>query len=216
MLLHTITGLTRDQTQRAAVCLSPLNYIRFVKFIITEIFPGGRLPDTDIVAGTLAQRRVSASPGASRFSRTTPRPSTCGRQRWTARRDEAIAIQSEEVYDRYMKYLTGCANISASDTSTSISSRWKNKRRWFAVCNSHAFGNARCGVQIATTPTSERASDETPRTCRGRHRRADVQWMFGFESHQYRRRHQVQRLHHTGREEAERRGQQDAQRQERR
>ena len=28
-----------------------------------------------------------------------------------ARRDEAIAIQSEEVYDRYMKYLTGCADL---------------------------------------------------------------------------------------------------------
>ncbi|HZA09963.1 class I SAM-dependent methyltransferase, partial [Mycobacterium sp.] len=27
-----------------------------------------------------------------------------------ARRDEAIAIQSEEVYERYMKYLTGCAD----------------------------------------------------------------------------------------------------------
>lgn len=27
-----------------------------------------------------------------------------------ARRDEAIQIQSEEVYDRYMKYLTGCAD----------------------------------------------------------------------------------------------------------
>ena len=28
-----------------------------------------------------------------------------------ARKDEAIAIQSEEVYDRYMKYLTGCADL---------------------------------------------------------------------------------------------------------
>jgi len=26
-----------------------------------------------------------------------------------AHKDQAIAIQSEEVYDRYMKYLTGCA-----------------------------------------------------------------------------------------------------------
>ena len=26
-----------------------------------------------------------------------------------AHRDEAIAVQSEEVYERYMKYLTGCA-----------------------------------------------------------------------------------------------------------
>ena len=28
-----------------------------------------------------------------------------------SRRDEAIAIQSEEVYERYMKYLTGCAKM---------------------------------------------------------------------------------------------------------
>ncbi len=28
-----------------------------------------------------------------------------------ARQDEAIAIQSEEVYERYMKYLTGCADL---------------------------------------------------------------------------------------------------------
>ena len=28
-----------------------------------------------------------------------------------ANKDKAIAIQSEEVYDRYMKYLTGCAKL---------------------------------------------------------------------------------------------------------
>jgi cyclopropane fatty-acyl-phospholipid synthase-like methyltransferase len=27
-----------------------------------------------------------------------------------AHRDEAVAIQSDEVYQRYMEYLTGCAN----------------------------------------------------------------------------------------------------------
>jgi len=34
---------------------------------------------------------------------------TCGAEALEARRDEAIAIQSEEVYQRYVKYLTGCA-----------------------------------------------------------------------------------------------------------
>jgi hypothetical protein len=29
----------------------------------------------------------------------------------SANKAEAIAIQSEEVYDRYMKYLTGCAEL---------------------------------------------------------------------------------------------------------
>ncbi|UBV02869.1 class I SAM-dependent methyltransferase, partial [Mycobacterium avium subsp. hominissuis] len=28
-----------------------------------------------------------------------------------ANKDKAIAIQSQEVYDRYMKYLTGCAKL---------------------------------------------------------------------------------------------------------
>ena len=28
-----------------------------------------------------------------------------------AHQDEAIAVQSEEVYERYMKYLTGCADM---------------------------------------------------------------------------------------------------------
>ncbi|MDT5177787.1 MAG: cyclopropane-fatty-acyl-phospholipid synthase, partial [Mycobacterium sp.] len=28
-----------------------------------------------------------------------------------SRKDEAIAIQSQEVYDRYMRYLTGCAEL---------------------------------------------------------------------------------------------------------
>ncbi len=28
-----------------------------------------------------------------------------------AHKDEAIEIQSEEVYERYMKYLTGCADL---------------------------------------------------------------------------------------------------------
>jgi cyclopropane-fatty-acyl-phospholipid synthase len=32
-----------------------------------------------------------------------------------ARHDEAVEIQSQEVYDRYMKYLTGCAQLFRDD-----------------------------------------------------------------------------------------------------
>ena len=109
MLLHTITGLTREQLQKSRLPIS-MNHIRFVKFILTEIFPGGQLPDTDIVADFSAQvgftltRRQSLQ---QHYAKTL--------DRWAAalrsRRDEAIAIQSEEVYDRYMKYLTGCADL---------------------------------------------------------------------------------------------------------
>ena len=79
-----------------------------MKFILTEIFPGGRLPTTEKVeehaapAGFTLTRRQSLQ---LHYARTL--------DTWAAaleaHRDEAIAIQSEEVYERYMHYLTGCA-----------------------------------------------------------------------------------------------------------
>jgi len=108
MLLHTITALTGPQMAERGM---PLTFegARFAKFIMTEIFPGGRLPSIEKVAehsakaGFTLTRRQSLQP---HYARTL--------DLWAAalesRRDEAIEIQSEEVYDRYMKYLTGCAN----------------------------------------------------------------------------------------------------------
>ena len=82
---------------------------RFIKFMITEIFPGGYLPTIELVgehsadAGFTLTREQSLQP---HYARTL--------DHWSAalqeHRDEAIAVQSEEVYDRYMHYLTGCAD----------------------------------------------------------------------------------------------------------
>ncbi|WP_207546889.1 class I SAM-dependent methyltransferase, partial [Mycobacterium kubicae] len=108
MLLHTITGLTGPQCVERGIPLT-FEMARFIKFIVTEIFPGGRLPSIEMVqersgqAGFTLTRRQSLQPHYARTLDT-----------WAAalesHRDEAIAIQSEEVYERYMKYLTGCAN----------------------------------------------------------------------------------------------------------
>jgi cyclopropane-fatty-acyl-phospholipid synthase len=108
MLLHTITGLTRKQLDDQGLPIS-LNMARFVKFILTEIFPGGRLPSIDMVeeqstkAGFRLSRRQSLQP---HYARTLDLWATA----LEAHKAEAIAIQSDEVYERYMKYLTGCAN----------------------------------------------------------------------------------------------------------
>ena len=82
-----------------------------MKFIMEEIFPGGTcLPPGDRRSGTRRARRLrrQAGPAAAPALRRTL-------DTWAAalesRRDEAIAIQSQEVYDRYMKYLTGCADL---------------------------------------------------------------------------------------------------------
>jgi cyclopropane-fatty-acyl-phospholipid synthase len=77
---------------------------RFIKFIVTEIFPGGRLPSIEKVeehsskTGFTLTRRQSLQP---HYARTL--------DLWAAaleaHHDEAIAIQSEEVYQRYIRGL---------------------------------------------------------------------------------------------------------------
>jgi cyclopropane-fatty-acyl-phospholipid synthase len=108
MLLHTITGLTGPQIAERGLPMT-FEMARFIKFIMTEIFPGGRLPSIEMVdehaskAGFELTRRQSLQ---QHYARTL--------DLWAhalgSRREQAIEIQSEEVYERYMKYLTGCAN----------------------------------------------------------------------------------------------------------
>jgi len=107
MLLHTITVLTGDEIAERKLPIS-FSHVRFAKFIMTEIFPGGRLPavqkveDHSSKAGFRLSRRQSLQ---QHYAKTL--------DLWAAalqaREAEAVEIQSDEVYERYMKYLTGCA-----------------------------------------------------------------------------------------------------------
>ena len=109
MLLHTITGLTKQQMIDHGLPIT-LWLARFLKFIITEIFPGGRPPTINMVekhsakTGFTLTRRQSLQP---HYARTL--------DLWAAaletHKSEAIKIQSDEVYERYIKYLTGCAKM---------------------------------------------------------------------------------------------------------
>ncbi|MGV0836419.1 cyclopropane mycolic acid synthase family methyltransferase [Mycolicibacterium thermoresistibile] len=109
MMLHTIIKPSDDEFAARGLPIT-MRYLRFFKFIMDEIFPGGDLPQAKVVeeqatrAGfTLAQ----AQPLRLHYARTLDFWSSA----LEARKDEAIAIQSEEVYERYMKYLTGCADL---------------------------------------------------------------------------------------------------------
>ena len=107
MLLHAITGLHVKQVMERGIPLT-MEMAKFIRFIVTDIFPGGRLPMIETIEEHSAKVGFKISRVQSLqtdFAKTL--------DLWTealeARRDEAIAIQSEEVYERYMKYLTGCA-----------------------------------------------------------------------------------------------------------
>ena len=107
MLLHTITGLTAPQMIERGMPLT-FELARFIKFMVTEIFPGGRLP-------TIEQVEDLSAKGGFRLARNQSlqlhyaRTLDLWAEALEKNQDEAIQIQSEEVYERYVKYLTGCA-----------------------------------------------------------------------------------------------------------
>lgn len=107
MLLHAITGLHVKQVVERGIPLT-MEMAKFIRFIVTDIFPGGRLPmiekveDHSTKVGFTVARIQSLQPD---FAKTLD----FWAEALQAHRGEAIAIQSEEVYERYMRYLTGCA-----------------------------------------------------------------------------------------------------------
>ena len=109
MLLHTIVQLSTQENEERKLPVT-MRLVRFFKFIRDEIFPGGRLPWVALVE----EHATKAGFTVSRIQRLQPhyaRTLDMWAAALKAHRDEAIAIQSEEVYDRYMKYLTGCAEL---------------------------------------------------------------------------------------------------------
>jgi cyclopropane-fatty-acyl-phospholipid synthase len=109
MLLHTIVRPTFKEARAQG---NPLTHeiVHFVQFILAEIFPGGWLPTVPVVeehadAAGFKMTRIQSL--QLHYARTLELWATA----LEARKDDAIALQSEEVYDRYMKYLTGCAKL---------------------------------------------------------------------------------------------------------
>jgi cyclopropane-fatty-acyl-phospholipid synthase len=109
MLLHTITIPDPVQTQELGLKIT-MTLLRYIKFILTEIFPGGRLPNVSQVD------RYSADAGFK-----VERHHVIGEHyvptlnAWAAaleaHKDEAIELQGQQMYDIYMHYLTGCSDL---------------------------------------------------------------------------------------------------------
>lgn len=109
MLLHTIIKPSDEEYRDRGLPMT-MTKLKFFKFIMDEIFPGGDLPQVVTVekhATAAGFTLARVQPLRLHYARTL--------DIWAAtlesRRDDAIAIQSEEVYDRYMRYLTECAEL---------------------------------------------------------------------------------------------------------
>ncbi len=109
MLLHSIIKPSDEEFAERGLPIT-MTKLRFMKFIMDEIFPGGDLPAAMVVEEHAQRAGFGVrliQPLRLHYARTL--------DTWAAaleaHRDEAIKIQSQEVYDRYMKYLTGCADL---------------------------------------------------------------------------------------------------------
>jgi cyclopropane-fatty-acyl-phospholipid synthase len=109
MLLHTIIIPSDEEIKERKLPLT-MSRVRFIKFIMDEIYPGGRLPLAAHVtdhASKAGFKVTRVQPLRHHYTRTL--------DTWAgnleSHKDEAIAITSEEVYQRFMRYLTGCADL---------------------------------------------------------------------------------------------------------
>lgn len=109
MLLHTILAHTQKFFHDNGIKLT-ISDLKFMRFIGTEIFPGGQLPAVEDIerladeSGFTIERIHLLQP---HYARTLD----MWAQNLAAHRDEAIAITDEATYDKYMRYLTGCADF---------------------------------------------------------------------------------------------------------
>jgi cyclopropane-fatty-acyl-phospholipid synthase len=109
MLLHTIV-IPSEQEIKERQLPTLMSVMRFIKFILTEIFPGGRIPTVALVeehANKVGFDVTRVQPLRPHYAKTLD----IWAANLEAKKDEAIAITSEEIYERYMHYLTGCADL---------------------------------------------------------------------------------------------------------
>jgi cyclopropane-fatty-acyl-phospholipid synthase len=108
-LLHTICAYHPDDYKAMGIPLT-FELARFIKFIMTEIFPGGQLPSEKMIhelapkSGWTITRTHSLQP---HYARTLDDWATALHEH----KDEAIALQGQEAYDRFDKYLIGCRDL---------------------------------------------------------------------------------------------------------
>ena len=108
LLLHSIVQGTAETIQ-SGLPEFDFDLVQFMKFVQKRIFPGGQIPPPRIVLESAQANGfevVHVESLRPHYARTL--------DLWAAqlkgRSQEAISLTSPDVYDDYMRYLTGCAH----------------------------------------------------------------------------------------------------------
>lgn len=115
MVLQAILGHPLKRWPEMGIPIT-MTDLRFMRFIAKEIFPGGSIPcDEDII--TLSQEAGFTVEQKELLSEHYVRTLDLWASALEAHHDAAVAATSEEVYQRYMKYLRGCSDFFARGIS---------------------------------------------------------------------------------------------------
>lgn len=84
--------------------------LKFMRFIAKEIFPGGSVPGEENIVALSADAGFTLEQ-TQFLNEHYVRTLDTWAKALEAHHEEAVAATSEEVYQRYMKYLTGCSDF---------------------------------------------------------------------------------------------------------
>lgn len=109
MLLHTIIVPSAAEAKEKHLPTT-MTLLRFISFILREIYPGGKLPLVEQVdkystdAGFKIERRHFIGDNYVRTLNTWA-------EALEANKDKAIELKGQEMYDIWQHYLTGCSDL---------------------------------------------------------------------------------------------------------
>ncbi|WP_163721868.1 cyclopropane mycolic acid synthase family methyltransferase [Mycolicibacterium psychrotolerans] len=109
MLLQAILGHPLKKWPELGIPIT-MTDLKFMRFIAKEIFPGGSVPGEQDIVELSAQAGFTVEQ-TQFLNQDYVRTLDTWAEALEAHHDAAVAATSEEVYQRYMKYLVGCSDF---------------------------------------------------------------------------------------------------------
>lgn len=109
MLLHSIVVPSREEGNAMGLKVN-MTLLRFISFILKEIYPGGKLPQVDLVDRYATDAGFKIEQHHFIGKNYVP-TLTAWADALEAHKEEAIALKGQDTYDIYLKYLRGCSDL---------------------------------------------------------------------------------------------------------
>ena len=109
MLLHSIVVPTAEEG-RAMGLKTTMTLLRFISFILREIYPGGKLPQVEQVDRYSTEAGFKIERHHFIGKNYVPTLNTWA-DALEANKEKAIELKGEQEYETFMKYLRGCSDL---------------------------------------------------------------------------------------------------------